>query len=74
VPPAVQLAARDGWFLAGAALLGLLLVHPGWWAWLTVPALVLVPPLLATGDLDATLAGFLAIGITVAGAVAFGIR
>lgn len=35
---------------------------------------MLVPPLLATRDLDATLAGFLALGITIAGGLAFGRR
>jgi hypothetical protein len=74
VPEAVQFAARLGWLLAGAGLLGVFLAQRGWWPWLAPPALVLVPPLLASRDLDATLAGFLAIGITVAGALAFGHR
>ena len=72
VSAGVHIAARVGWLLAGASLLGVFLMHRRWWPWLGLPALVLVPPYLATGDLDATLAGFLAIGITVAGALALG--
>jgi hypothetical protein len=72
VAPALQILARIGWLLAGASLLGLFLAHRRWSPWLATAVLVLVPPLLATGDLDSVLAGFLAIGITVAGALAFG--
>jgi hypothetical protein len=74
VPPALQFAARVGWLLAGATLLGVFLAHRRWWPWLALPALALVPPFLASGDLEAILAGFLAIGITLAGALAFGRR
>jgi hypothetical protein len=37
-----------------------------------VPVLILTPPLLTTGDWAAALAGFLAIGISLSGALAFG--
>jgi hypothetical protein len=74
VPPVVQVAARGGWLLAGASLLGVFLAHRRWWAWLGLPGLVFMPSYLATGDLDAALAGFLAIGITLSGALAFGRR
>jgi hypothetical protein len=74
VPGAVQVAARLGWLLAGAGLLGLFLARRRWWPWLTVPALVLLPPFLASRDPVASLAGFLAIGLTLAGALALGRR
>ena len=74
VPDGIQVVARGGWLLAGAGLLGLFLTRRNWWPWLALPAIVLLPSYLATGDLDSTLAGFLAIGITVAGALAFGRR
>ena len=74
VPGAVQLGARIGWLLAGAGVLGLFAAHRRWWAWLALPAVVLAPPLLASGDWDATLAGLLAVGITLGGALAFGRR
>ena len=74
VPTALQVAARVGWIMGGALLLGVFVAHRRWWPWLSLPALLLVPPFLASGDLDAILAGFLAIGITLAGALAFGRR
>ena len=74
VPDGMQVVARIGWVLAGAGLLAVFLARRGWWPWLVVPAAVLLPPYLATGDLDSTLAGFLAIGITLSGALAFGRR
>jgi hypothetical protein len=39
-----------------------------------VPAAAVVPSVATAGDADAALAGFLAIGIMVAGALAFGRR
>jgi hypothetical protein len=74
VPGAVRFAARLGWLLAGAGLLGLFLARRRWWPWLAVPALALLPPFLASRDPVAGLAGFLAIGLTLAGALAFGRR
>jgi hypothetical protein len=70
----VQVLARVGWLMASAGLLGVFVVHRRWWPWLAITGLALVPPLLATRDLDALLAGFLAIGITLAGTLAIGIR
>lgn len=72
VPEGVQMIARLGWLLASAALLGLFLAHRRWWPWLTLPGLVLAPSYLASRDVEAAMAGFLAIGITVAGALALG--
>ena len=70
----VMLAARLGWVLAGAALAGLFLSRRQWRPWLAVPILLVLPALSASADLDAALAGFLAIGITLLGALAYGRR
>ena len=73
-PGGLQALARLGWLLAGAALYAVFAAHRRWWPWLLLPLVVLVPPLLATGDLDATLAGFVALGVTIVGGLAFGRR
>ena len=72
VPGGVLIVARIGWLLAGAGVLGLLLSRRHRWPWLALAVLVLVPALLASGDWDAALAGFLAIGIALSGFLAFG--
>jgi hypothetical protein len=74
VPPGLQLAAHVGWAAAAIALLGLFLTRRGWLVWLALPVAVLALPLWLTGDLNSFLAGFLAIGITVLGFLAFGWR
>src|SRR5215467_10434627 len=74
VPPLMQASAHVGWALAGAGLLAIFLSQRKWWLWLTPPLAVSLPAVLLTGDLNAMLAGFLAVGITVAGALAFGWR
>jgi hypothetical protein len=74
VPPVLQTAGRLGWALVGLILSGVFLAGRAWRPWLLLPLGVAVPPLAVTGDLNSTLAGFLAVGITVAGALAFGWR
>jgi hypothetical protein len=74
VPVAVLLVARAGWMLAAASLLGLFLARRRWRLWALLPMGVALPVLRSTGDWDATLAGFLAMGITVVGALALGRR
>jgi hypothetical protein len=74
VPPAVQALAHVGWALAGVSLLGLFLSRRRWWPWLVLPIALIAPSLWLTGDLNSALAGFLAVGITVAGFLAFGWR
>ena len=74
VPAPMRLAARLGWALAGVSLAAAFLKRRRGWAWLSVPALPVLAPLSATGDGDAALAGFLAIGITLLGALALGRR
>jgi hypothetical protein len=74
VPPLVQAAAHVGWAVAGLGLLGLFLSRRGWRPWLILPIAFALPALVLTGDWNAALAGFLAVGITVAGALVFGRR
>jgi hypothetical protein len=74
VPPVVQAAAHLGWALAGVGLFGVFITRRGWRPWLVVPVGVMVAPLWLTGDINSFLAGFLAIGITLAGFLAFGWR
>jgi hypothetical protein len=74
VPPVVQAAARAGWALAGAGLLAVFLSRRRRWPWLVLPAVPVASSLALTGDVNSALAGFLAVGITVAGALAFGRR
>jgi len=75
VPPVVQTAAHVGWAIAALALLGLFVSRRGWQRlWLALPIAIALPALLLTGDWNAALAGFLAVGITVSGFLAFGWR
>src|SRR5919202_6535756 len=74
VPPVVQAAAHIGWALAGLGVLGLFLFRRPWRPWLVLPIGLMLPSLWLTGDLNSALAGFLAIGITLAGCLAFGWR
>jgi hypothetical protein len=70
----MMLAARLGWALAGTSLVGTFLTRRRWWPWLSAPVVPVLAPLSATGDWDGAVAGFLAIGITLLGALAFGRR
>jgi hypothetical protein len=74
VPPEVDVAAHAGWALGAVAVLALFLRRRTWRAWLLAPALAAVPPLWLTGDLNSALAAALAVGVTAAGALAFGWR
>ncbi len=71
---ALELLVRGGWATAGLSVLGLFLARRRRWPWLILPAAVVVPVLWMTGDVNAALAGFLAVGITVVGALIFGWR
>ena len=73
VPPLVQAAAHVGWALAGLGLLAAFLSRR-WWPWLLLPLAPGVPILWFTADLNSALAAFLAVGITVLGALAYGWR
>ncbi len=54
--------------------MGLFLRRRSWWPWLLVPAALVAVTLWLTGDIYSALAGFLALGITIAGALAYGWR
>jgi hypothetical protein len=69
-----QAAAQVGWAVAGLGLLGLFLSRRGWRPWLLLPIGLVLPALWLTGDLNSVLAGFLAMGITLAGFLAWGRR
>jgi hypothetical protein len=71
VPPWLRAAARAGWALAGAGLVWIL--WPRRRLWLAAPLLAAVPVLWTTGDVDAALAGLLAIGIPIALAPRWGL-
>jgi hypothetical protein len=73
-PPGMRWAARTGWMLAGISVLALFLARRRWRPWVLAPVLLVLPVLLSTNDWDAALAGFLAIGISLSGALAFGRR
>jgi hypothetical protein len=74
VPPALEMAARIGWVLAGLGLTGLFLMRRRGYLWLLIPLAAASPSLALTGDPNAALAGFLAAGITVWGMLVFGRR
>ena len=74
-PPAViYMAARIGWSAAAVAVLALYFSRRRFRTWLLLPAVATLPALLTTGDVDAALAAFLAVGITTLGMLAFGQR
>lgn len=71
--PAVLMAiAQLGWAAAGIAVAGLFLSQRRRWFWLVLPVLAALPALLMGHDVQAGLAAFLAIGITVLGFLVFG--
>jgi hypothetical protein len=72
VPASMLMLARVGWLLAGAGVFALLASRSRWWPWLALTILILLPALVSTGNWDAALASFLAIGTTVSGTLLFG--
>ena len=72
VPPAIMWAAHVGWVLAGAGLLVLFLTRRRSRPWVVLPFIPARLVVHSTGDWDAALAAFLAIGITAFGALTFG--
>jgi hypothetical protein len=74
VSPVAAAVARTGWVLAGLAILGSYLSRRDWQPWVMLPVFSVFPALELTGDFNAALAGFLAIGVTILGALTLGRR
>jgi hypothetical protein len=74
VPFVVIAVAELGWTLASLGLLALFVGQRRWRAWLAVPVVLALPSLWLTGDLSSAMAGFVAVGITVAGFLVWGWR
>ncbi len=72
--PAMDIVAHLGWLLAAAGLAGLFLARRAWQLWLILLLLPVGPILVKTHDVDAALAAFMAVGITVLGALVWGRR
>ena len=72
VPVEMMFVARAGWILAAVSLFMFFLIRRRWWPWVLLPIAIALPVFWSTGDWCAALAGFLAIGISVFGALAFG--
>jgi hypothetical protein len=75
-PPALlDCGARLGWAVAGIAVAGMFVRQRSYRRlWLLVPLAVTIPALALGHDPDAALAAFLAVGITILGALVFGYR
>jgi hypothetical protein len=74
-PPLIaDIPARLGWAAAGMALPGLFLAQGRRRLWLLVPLAAAIPALAFAQDVDAALAAFLAVGITIAGVLYCGRR
>src|SRR5690606_5759298 len=71
VPTSLQLVARLGWTLAALGLAVLFLRRRRGFLWLLIPVAAIVPSLVSTRDLNSGIAGFLAVGITLLGALSF---
>jgi hypothetical protein len=73
-PAALMAIAQVGWAAAGIAVAGLFVRQRRRRYWLVLPLVAALPALLTSGDLQAGLAAFLAVGITVLGFLIFGRR
>jgi hypothetical protein len=71
-PLVLTAAARVGWVAAAVAVAALFLVRRRRRFWLVVPVFAALPAVLMAGDIEAALAAFLAVGISVLGFLAFG--
>ena len=71
-PPALMAIAQLGWAAAGIAVAGLFLSQRRRRYWLLLPVVAALPALLMGHDLQAALAAFLAVGITVLGFLIYG--
>jgi hypothetical protein len=70
--PVLAVIAQVGWAVAGVAVAGLFLTERRRRYWLVLPLAATLPALLMAHDVQAGLAAFLAVGITVLGFLVFG--
>jgi len=71
-PAALMAIAWFGWVAAGITVAGLFVSHQHRRYWLVLPIMAALPALLMSHDIQAGLAAFLAVGITVLGFLIFG--
>lgn len=71
-PAALMALAQLGWAAAGIIVAGLFVSQRRRRYWLVLPVVVALPALLTSSDVEAGLAAFVAVGITVLGFLAFG--
>jgi hypothetical protein len=71
-PAALMATAQLGWAAAGLTVAGLLASQPRRRYWLVLPVVAALPALLTSSDVEAGLAAFMAVGITVLGFLIFG--
>lgn len=71
-PVALMVIAQFGWIAAGISVAGLFLSQRRCQYWLALPIVAALPALLKSNDIQAGLAAFLAVGITVLGFLIFG--
>lgn len=71
-PTALTISAHFGWAAAGIAVAGLFLIERRRRYWLAFPVVAALPALLMGNDVQAALAAFLAVGITMLGFLIFG--
>ena len=71
-PPALTFLAHLGWAAAGITVASIFISQRRRWFWLILPVAVALPALLMSKDVQAALAAFIAVGITVLGFLIFG--
>ena len=71
-PAALMAIAQLGWAAAGITVAGLFVSQRRRRYWLVLPVVAALPALLTSSDVQAALAAFLAVGITVLGFLIFG--
>lgn len=69
---ALMAIAQVGWLAAGITVAGMFVSHRRRLYWLVLPVIAALPALLTSGDIQAGLAAFLAVGITILGFLFFG--
>lgn len=74
IPVPLHTAAQIGWFGASGMVGALFFTRWRWVPWGLLSAAAMVPSYSSTGDLNGALAGFLALGIPLLGALAWGRR